>query len=285
MNDVPEKVDAEVIARAKRALRDEGWCVIPGVLAPDRAAGLRADLWRAVEERERCGLPTRGLPTDPNEHNVRVLNLPEHGQAFVDLVEHPLALDMATALLGGEFLISNATANIALPGALSMTLHADQAIVVPEPWLDPWSVNVIWCFDDVREANGATRYVPGSHKVRWRSELPVDALGLTRAFEAEAGSMIVMDGRLWHTSGANVTENEERAMVFCYYSVGFVRPQVNWNAALPPGLQDSFPPRLRRLFGLDTSGNHKRGAHLMLRRPTMHERRAWKVRQELVADK
>ena len=45
-----------------------------------------------------------------------------------------------------------------------MVLHADQ-IFVPEPWASaPQGLNVAWCLDDFTEANGATRFAPGSHE-------------------------------------------------------------------------------------------------------------------------
>ena len=67
-----------------------------------------------------------------------------------------------------------AAARVALPGSQSMNAHNDQSTLHPEPWNDLWCLNVIWCLDDVDEGNGATRYLPGSHRIRWRSELPVD---------------------------------------------------------------------------------------------------------------
>src|SRR5262249_12045677 len=125
------------------------------------------------------------------------------------------------------------SANIALPGSGSMRLHSDQALAVPPPWREPWAVNVIWCLNDIHEANGATRYLPGSHRCERFEDLPSDPMAKTRAFEAPAGSFVVMEGRLWHTSGANVTRDERRALMFAYYVADFLRPQVNAEAALP----------------------------------------------------
>ena len=55
---------------------------------------------------------------------------------------------------------STFTANIARPGSGSMFVHSDQSLVAPEPWLQPWSVNIIWCLTDVTFENGATLYIP-----------------------------------------------------------------------------------------------------------------------------
>lgn len=64
-----------------------------------------------------------------------------------------------------------------------------------------------------------------------------------------------MDGRLWHTSGANITADEDRALLFGYYSKAFLRPQVNWNAALSPATQAGLDGALFNLLGLGVSAN------------------------------
>ncbi|HEX9327161.1 MAG TPA: phytanoyl-CoA dioxygenase family protein, partial [Reyranella sp.] len=163
----------------KRQLLEDGCCVVPGILTAAETDRVRERLWQAAEQSERLGVPTRQIGLDPNEHNVRVFYLLERDAIFRELIQHPTAIEFVTALLGPDFLISNFTANIALPGSKSMELHSDQGIVVPEPWFHPWSINVIWCLNDVDEENGATRYVPGSHKIKWASELPTDARAKT----------------------------------------------------------------------------------------------------------
>jgi ectoine hydroxylase-related dioxygenase (phytanoyl-CoA dioxygenase family) len=107
----------------------------------------------------------------------------------------------------------------------------------------------------VRFENGATLFIPGSHRVTRRDELGDDPASRLTPFEAPAGSIIAMDGRMWHTSGRNITASEDRALLFGYYSRAFLRPQVNWNASLSPDLQQSLDPDFRRLLGLDAPAN------------------------------
>jgi 5-dehydro-6-demethoxyfumagillol dioxygenase len=240
---------------ATAALHAQGFAIVPGVLSRERCDDIRARLWRAAGESERRGAPTRNIGIDPNEHNVRVFNLLDLDPVFVELIAHPLAVALVTSLLGDGFLISNFTANIALPGAQSMHLHSDQSIVVPEPWLEPWSINIIWCLNDVHAANGATRYLPMSHTLTRACELPADSRAQMLPFEAEAGSIIVMDGRVWHTSGANVTRDEERALLFGYYSRDFLRPQTNWNAALSATTIATLSPQMQQWLGLGPTAN------------------------------
>lgn len=251
------------IRQKKTQLDEEGYCVIPDVLDAETVETVRAKLWGAAEKSEERGVPTRNIGLDPNEHNVRVFNLIDLDPVFIDLIRHPLATDIVSHLLGGNFLISNFTANIALPGSKSMALHSDQGIVVPEPWFQPWSINIIWCLNDVRAENGATLFIPGSQTVAWRKDLPRDARERLVPFEAKAGSIIAMDGRVWHTSGANVTEDEERALLFGYYSKSFIRPQQNWNAALSRETIAGLDEEMQERLGLGAAANVELGRPLV----------------------
>lgn len=236
-------------------LAEEGWCVVPDVLDPARAEQALARLWAAAEECARRGMPTFMPVLDPNDSNVRVFYLLELDAIFRELIVHPTALAMVRRVVGDPFLISNFTANVARPGSRSMALHSDQSLVVPEPWLHPWAVNIIWCLTDATADNGATLFVPGSHRWRRRADVPADANRLLRPFEARAGSIVVMDGRLWHTSGANITPDRDRALLFGYYTAPFLRQQVNWNAALSDATQASLSPDLRAWLGLEVTVN------------------------------
>lgn len=251
----PAEMVPETLAAGRQQLAEEGWCVIPDVLAAAQCAMVLERLHAAAAASERQGVATFMPVLDPNPSNVRVFYLLEHDAIFRALIRHPLALDLVRGLIGRHAMISNFTANIARPGARSMALHSDQSLVVPEPWLAPWAINIIWCLTDVHFANGATLFIPGSQDWQTRADVPADAVRQLRPFEAKAGSIIAMDGRMWHTSGANVTADEDRALLFGYYSVPFLRPQVNWNAALSAETQAGLDEEMRALLGLGVDAN------------------------------
>jgi ectoine hydroxylase-related dioxygenase (phytanoyl-CoA dioxygenase family) len=253
---------ARDLATARQRLHEEGWCVIPDVIDPDTTRAALSRLHAAAAASEAQGMSTFMPVLDPNASNVRVFYLLEHDAIFRDLIRHPLALELVREVLGRSFLVSNFIANIARPGARSMALHSDQSIVVPAPWHAAWSINIIWCLSDVRFENGATLFIPGSHHWRTPDEVPGDARDRLRPFEAKAGSIVAMDGRLWHTSGANITANEDRALLFGYYSKSFLRPQVNWNAALSPVTQASLDPDLFDLLGMGVTANTGEARHI-----------------------
>lgn len=243
-------------------LREQGFCVVPDALSRADLERARQALDRAVDATRRMLGTTHIAVLDPNDANIRVNNLPAFDPVFIDLLVRDDALGCARSVLGDHVLVSNFTANIALPGSGSMRLHSDQALAVPAPWAHPWALNIIWCLDDVHEANGATRYLPGSHRFRTPEDVPSDAAEQTLPFEAPAGSFIAMEGRLWHTSGSNVTADEQRRMMFAYYSSDFIRQQVNWAFTLPVDVQEGMDKPTRALFGLSPMGNIRLGTRL-----------------------
>ena len=247
---------------ALRHLRDEGFCVVDGALSPAELEQTRAALDRAIDASREAGVPGHDARLDPNASNIRVYNLPARDPFFVDLMRWPSARAVVEHALGPDMLLSNFTANIALPGSGSMRTHSDQALSVPAPWDDPWVLNIIWCLDDVHADNGATRYLPGSHRYRTFADVPADPTPLMRPFEAPAGSFIAMDGRLWHTSGANVTADEQRRMLFAYYAMDFIRPQINWAEALSPEVKTGLDDDARKLLGVGVMGNTRIGGAL-----------------------
>lgn len=243
----------------RQQLFENGFCVVENALDADVLERARAGLDAGVAFIRKVMGSTHIASLDPNDANIRVNNLPAIDPVFIELLMRADASSAVETVLGPDHLVSNFTANIALPGSGSMNIHSDQALVVPGPWSDPWAMNIIWCLDDVHEANGATRYLPGSHRLRSKGEVPADAAERMVAFTAPAGSFIAMDGRLWHTSGANVTVDERRRMMFAYYSIDFLRQQMNWALTLPKEVQDGLDCRGRALFGLSPIGNTRIG--------------------------
>ncbi|KAI1613097.1 hypothetical protein EDD37DRAFT_333204 [Exophiala viscosa] len=246
---------------ARTHLREEGWCVVPDILTSEETAQVLERLWKAKEASEKQGDPTRLDFLDPNASNVRVFYLMQLDEIFLDLIQHPMAIEMVKSVLGDDFLISNFTANIARPGSKSMGLHSDMALVVPDPWKEIWALNVIWCLTDMYFENGATLYIPGSNKWEYQSQIPKDARTLLKPFTAKAGSIVIMDGRVWHTSGENISK-QDRALLFGYYTAPFLRQQVNWTAKLDEATRESLSDEMKNWLGLGVNGNLGRALDL-----------------------
>jgi ectoine hydroxylase-related dioxygenase (phytanoyl-CoA dioxygenase family) len=229
----------------------DGWAVIPDVLSPKEVVAARRALVDAAAASEARGMPVRLEALDPGGRNIRVYDLVAHAELFADLAEHPAVLPTIEALIGNDVILSNFTANTALPGSGTMNPHCDQSTVMPEPWPETFTMNAIWCLHDTDEENGATRYLPGSHEFTSFAEVPEDPRDGMASFAASAGSVILMHGRLWHTSGENRSADRDRALLFAFYTAGFLRPQTNWWRSIPAEVQEQLSPRLKVLCCLD----------------------------------
>jgi fumagillin biosynthesis dioxygenase len=239
-------IDAGFVQR----VHEEGFCVLPDVLDAATVEQARTASVKAAATAAAAGYPTVMEALDPGGRNIRIPDLIPYDPIFAELALHPDVLIYVEALLTNDWLLSNFSGNNALPGSRSMNAHNDQSTIMPEPWSEIWCLNAIWCLDDIAEENGATRYLPGSHRFTRFSEVPSDPRPGMRAFEAKAGSVIIMHGRMWHTSGANISPDRERMMLFAFYSRAFLRLQANWWQVIPHDVQKGLDDETRMRLGL-----------------------------------
>ncbi|HTO55004.1 MAG TPA: phytanoyl-CoA dioxygenase family protein [Myxococcota bacterium] len=241
------------LAQAEKDLRDYGVCLLEGALPGAQLERVRNALYRAADDDRTRGREAKfNFDYAHDDSNQRVWNLLSRDPVFADLVEHPAALQLLKTFIGWPLLLSNISANITGPGGGEMVLHADQ-IYMPQPWSGIQALNVGWCIDRFADENGATRIVPFSHKL---NRMPTDSEleSETVALEAPAGSMVVMEGRLWHQTGNNRTQSERRAAIFGFYTIPIYRTQENWFLSLNPSVHRYASDTLLTLLGYKAEG-------------------------------
>ncbi|KAI4190753.1 MAG: hypothetical protein LQ346_004865 [Caloplaca aetnensis] len=149
-----------------------------------------------------------------------------------------MRMELTKSVLGEEFLVSNFPANIARPGSRSMALHSNQSMMLPEPWLDVWAVNVKWCLTRMTKENGATLYISGSNKwTRWED-----------VFCECSGPADPQSDR-----GRGPRDPLYIPICSLHTAAGY------WSAKLPKGLQGSLSAEVRELLGLSHIGFHVYG--------------------------
>ncbi len=242
---------ASFLPESAEQLREDGWVTVPGVFTGTRLDALREGLSIALDAARAEGQILFREGVDVNDRSVRVLQLLDQHPAFADMVDDPTVRELVSSVLGARYQLSSLSANISLPGSESMGMHNDLMAVLPEPWLAPYGTNLFICLDDMDEENGATRYLPGSHRFTTNDMADHDDLARTVPIPATAGSIVAMDGRLWHTSGANRSVDRPRRILIAFYVASFIRTQYNWAALLAPPAQRALTPSLRQLLGLD----------------------------------
>ncbi len=104
-------------------------------------------------------------------------------------------------------------------------------------------MSVMWPLVDFTEANGATRVVPGSHRLSARPE-PDRGISIP----LRAGSALFYLGSLWHGGGANLTERPRTGVVL-NYAASWLRPIETHLLSVPPAQAAALPERLQELLG------------------------------------
>jgi ectoine hydroxylase-related dioxygenase (phytanoyl-CoA dioxygenase family) len=233
-NRAPFEVDAIVTG-----LRDDGYVIVEGVLDPARIAALHTELDEVLAD----------TPTGRNDFEGfgtrRIYRLFAKTRGFDDLAIDPVMLGVLDEVLG-HYQLSAPTGIQIGPGEPEQILHRDDSIYpLPEPHGEV-VLNTMWALDDFTCENGATRFVPGSH--RWepgRSPAPADAFVQA---EMPAGSVAFYTGSIWHGGGANRTDRP-RLGVILEYVAAWLRPQENHVIGVSPQIVARLPERLQELLG------------------------------------
>jgi len=198
----------------RQALDDQGFVVLPGVID---AAWLEA-LRTRVDAQVASEGAAAGHEVHQEPGTIRLADLVNKDQVFDRVWSHPLLVACVRHMLGRPGKLSSLNAREARPGAGHQGLHADWGgRIVGEPF---HVANSLWLLDDYGD-NGATRLVPGSHRLPGSV---TDHVADPQAphpdeivLQAPAGTVVVMNAHLWHGGTIN-RSGARRRVVHCYWT-------------------------------------------------------------------
>ena len=220
-------------------LTDDGYVVVTGMMDAAGLQAARADLGRVLQTTKTGRNFFEGFDTQ------RVYALFAKTRMFDQAAVDPLLLGVLDQVLG-HYQLSAPVGICIGPGEKAQILHRDDSIYpVPEPH-PPLVVNTMWPLDEFTAENGATRFIPGSH--RWepgRQPTPDDPV---ETAVMSPGSVMFYLGSLWHGGGANQTAASRLGVILVYCS-GWLRQQENHCLAVPRDTVRELPERLQELLG------------------------------------
>lgn len=177
-----------------------------------------------------------------------------------ELVAHDMLLAVADEILlpyCESYQIGSMTAIEIGPGQGEQELHRDDSMYPIQIGGMETQISCMWALNDFTEENGATRVVPGSHKVT-SSGIYADLSGEEPAVMPK-GSALFYLGSAWHGGGENRSDASRIGLINTY-SLGWLRQEVNQYLNVPIERVHAMDERMRRLLGYTT--HNKRGGHL-----------------------
>lgn len=205
----------ELTSEMKAELDEQGYLLLRDVLSPEEVAHYRRrilDLGNSEPDHVRLQQHVRWLVNK--------------GADFRKILLHPRVDPIFRYLLGDGYILSTLTSNIIRPGAPDQRIHSDFQGGIPEPFPEGLclTANSLWLLDDFTPENGGTRLVPGSHRRRRNPPKEWEHDPDEIRIAAPAGSVLVINGAIWHSSGANRTDRERVCMI--WFNVrSFMKPQ------------------------------------------------------------
>ena len=238
-----------------RALDADGAVIVHRLLDEDTVAALRSELAPALALR-----PAGSQSGDPEwelfhgSRTRRATGLANWSPTFVDLVQHPLLTawaDHALLPLSGSYSLNAGQLMAIGPGEDAQYLHRDQSAW---PFFNQFGadgpevvVNAMVALTAFTAENGATRVVPGSH--RMTDDRAFDADAAVPA-EMARGSVLLFSGKTAHAAGANRT-NAARHGLHVSYVQGWLRTEENHQLSVPEEVARRLPRRVRKLLGFE----------------------------------
>ena len=263
------------IEQAKSDMANFGYCIVRDVLTSAEVKQLRGRLTEQVAAEAEIGL-VHHLP----DRKQLVKFLLNKGQVFRDILLKPKLHAVVKSVLGDEYLLSAFHAHIAHPGG-EMNFHTDQFWMPPPTTVDkrtlirPGSItrarnrghhvggnelmhaptispavvcNAMWMLDEFTADNGATIVVPGSHLSGRQPDAAMDASANWVPAIGSSGSVVIFEGRTWHSTGVNRTTATRTGLTTNFCAPQF-RQQENLLLGTRPEVLDNMSDELKKLCG------------------------------------
>lgn len=232
-------------------LLDAGCVVVERLVSTAVTRAVREEISSALEHVE--ATPKRapdtysGASIDYYTSDTRRLGgVLGHSAAFGQLAQHPTVLGVCDAVLlphCSRYQVHATGAFVVGPGANDQGLHTEEGPFrhFPSPPPD-LVVASMWALSEFTAENGATHFVPGSHRADSSGD------GVVEQAAMPEGSVVLWLGRTRHGAAAN-RSSQWRYGGFTSYSLGWLRQEENQYLSVPQDVAAGLSPALRDLMG------------------------------------
>jgi len=195
-----------------QTLDQQGYLILPNAIDQSWLIKMRQAF-------ENVSLRRREFPESKQSGTRQIPDLAKEDQIFDGIFKHQKVLAAVWQILGRPFKVQQMGGRDPLPGYGQQGLHADW-MPRSSPREPFYAATAIWLLDDFTKDNGATRVVPGTHhsigKIPKAISDPSGQHPDQIFVLAQAGSVLVINGHLWH-SGTKNNSNSSRRILQCAF--------------------------------------------------------------------
>jgi hypothetical protein len=169
--------------------------------------------------------------TDYKDYGM-VLLCAIYGGVFWDVFNNETFTNGLNAIHGDGCIVYGYTSSSMPPNKtnFSRRIHVDSPrFITPDYFTNTGAMIIV---DDFTEENGATWYLPGSHKME---EAPAEEYFLKNAKRliTKAGSIFFLNSRVWHAGGDNFTEDWRHS-----FTLNICKPWMKQRIDIPRALKN-----------------------------------------------
>lgn len=230
-----------------RELDENGFTILENIIDPQWLIRLRQTFEELVEREGK----EAGVEVAQMEGVRRLADLTNKGEVFDAVYLQPNLLTAVSHILQRPFKLHSLNGHDPLPNAGLQALHADWGQGGDGSY---HVVNSMWMLDDFTTDNGATRLIPGSHRIPGKIGDHIEDRMADHPdqihFTGPAGSVAVFNGSAWHGSYTNHSRRPRRTL-HCAFIAREHDQQTNQREYLRPATAKRLSPLARYILDVD----------------------------------
>ena len=221
----------------------QGYLVLPGILEPEQISLMRDHLETLRNDPESLPPAMRSPLSGPCEQ----------------LISHPVVMDILYHIIGKleKIRLENAFYDFRELGHQRWDPHAGGRTVNPnynyiyhDGKMYSGMTRVVWELNEVREWQGGTAVIPGSHKANFKPTPEIDAQdsGVWSTYACPPGSLVIFSEAVRHAGCSWTNPDNPRQAVFCAYNHICVHHHKPGMGQLTPEVIAAFSEQHQRFF-------------------------------------
>ena len=233
------RIEALGLSENLDQMREKGYTILHGAAPASVTTRLRNAIKQHAEAaQDRMGIFGSEVRTPLGKDPV-----------FTEVALNEKVLAIAEFMCGSGARLAEMIGTIRPQGSKALGIHADLGAWLLDPFPEQtYMMNSIWACDEFTKEGGASKVIPGSHKLLrepTRDEIAAEHGAIP--VECPAGSVIIWSGATWASNYARELPGERIALHTSYIRLS-LRPLTDFSY-LGEDYMDTQPAKLRELLG------------------------------------